>query len=156
MRFYTHILFSILVGLLIIKNNVIVHEQFNEVVFLIMIILAGTLPDLDEPHSKIGKKVPLISWPAKLLLRHRGIIHSLWIPLVSYLIISPFSSIIATGISIGYLSHLVLDALTPAGITPFWPIPWKIRGPIKTGALVEHILALTLLMIDMFLILNSI
>jgi membrane-bound metal-dependent hydrolase YbcI (DUF457 family) len=49
--------------------------------------------------------------------------------------------------SIGFLSHLVSDALTKDGIEPLWPIKKaKFNGPIKNGSIWEYILILAMLM----------
>ncbi|MCX6774878.1 MAG: hypothetical protein NTY99_02190, partial [DPANN group archaeon] len=46
----------------------------------------------------------------------------------------------------GYGSHLIADAMTPFGIAPLHPLSkFEIKGPVKTGGIVEHILAAIIL-----------
>lgn len=110
--------------------------------------MAGALlPDLDHPSSWAGRRLWPISKPLSMVLGHRGATHSLLAVLGSLMILnvstpsSPLSGMIEP-ITVGYLSHLAGDALTPAGIPLLWP--WKRRFglPIcSTGGLLEIILA---------------
>ena len=43
----------------------------------------------------------------------------------------------AAAVGAGWLSHLVLDGLTPEGVAPLWPLPWRVHGPISTGGALE-------------------
>ena len=109
--------------------------------FMIAGALIGSIyPDLDEPNSIFGSRVKPLSWLAKIFLGHRGIIHT---PLncavitgLLYLIhikygpdiiktidynTLPWVLFIAQGFCAGYLSHLLLDTLTPQGIMLLYP-----------------------------------
>jgi membrane-bound metal-dependent hydrolase YbcI (DUF457 family) len=37
-------------------------------------------------------------------------------------------------LALGFATHLALDALTPGGIRPLWPLGWTVRGPVRTGS----------------------
>ena len=82
-------------------------------------------------------------WPLsafiEFILKHRGVVHSIWIPLIFYYLMNPLSHNIALGFVVGYVSHLFLDALTIQGVTFIYPFKSKIRGFIKTGGVVEKI-----------------
>jgi membrane-bound metal-dependent hydrolase YbcI (DUF457 family) len=83
---------------------------------------------------------------------HRTLLHNIWIVILLTAIsgyIYNWSLIIMIGISIGILSHLILDSLTKMGIYWLWPygderiygerrfyISWK----IVTGSNIEKIL----------------
>ncbi len=41
----------------------------------------------------------------------------------------------------GWLSHLALDGLTPHGVAPLWPLPWRAHGPVATGGPLEWLVA---------------
>ncbi|SPW32689.1 Inner membrane protein ydjM [Edwardsiella tarda] len=48
---------------------------------------------------------------------------------------------------IGYLSHLLADMLTPAGVPLLWPIRWRFRLPLlvtRQGNQLERVLCLAL------------
>ena len=74
-------------------------------------IIGSTLPDIDQ----------------KLGTTHRGLTHALWIPaILAFLSFRTFRTDIwifaATfGLLVGYLSHLVGDAFSSAGIAWFYP-----------------------------------
>lgn len=103
---------------------------------------SALLPDIDCPDSTVGKLVKPLSWLIKTILGHRTVFHSFWIPLALYLLPAPYNIPIA----LGYLSHLLLDALTPEGIIPFWPVPFKFSLPlVRTGSFIETIVSLVLI-----------
>lgn len=79
---------------------------------LLVVIFASLLPDADIRKSPMGKVLPL--W---LFFNHRGFTHT--IPctlLLTYLAYWLTDWNIALSFFIGYMSHLMLDALTPMGI----------------------------------------
>ena len=53
----------------------------------------------------------------------------------------------ALAVLAGWVSHLALDALTPHGVSPLWPAPWRLRGPIATGGVLEWVMAAGLLVL---------
>lgn len=82
--------------------------------------IGGLLPDVDHRKSILGRWG--LWW---LIFKHRGFTHSLlcWM-IVTILTANFLPSIWAVGISIGYLSHLVLDFKVPW----LWPKRRKRRG----------------------------
>lgn len=91
--------------------------------------VGGLLPDLDHPESALGRRLRLISVPLSALVGHRGVTHSLLaiVVLLGCLIVvttQPVYSPLAWSVAplcVGYLSHLVGDALTPSGVPLLWP-----------------------------------
>ncbi|MBO0745105.1 MAG: metal-dependent hydrolase [Candidatus Dormibacteraeota bacterium] len=80
-------------------------------------VLGSLLPDLDSPHSTVGR------W-LHLPLRHRGPLHSLLAAaiaaLVAWLVLRGPWRLAAVGLAIGYVAHLLADSLT--GRVPLlWP-----------------------------------
>jgi len=120
---------------------------------------AGALsPDLDEPTASAWKKIRGGSTFGKLLApilgSHRMISHSLLgTLLVGYLLkllLEAMSGVLLVDMTIvwwafmiGYISHLISDAVTKEGIPLFFPIPINIGIPpfsslrIKSGGLIE-------------------
>lgn len=94
---------------------------------LIATLLAARLPDLDQ-------RIPFVP--------HRGPTHTLWfagfaamgsIGLVLHVAPDPAVThvlLAAAAPVVGVLSHLVADALTPAGVKPLWPF---LPTPISFG-----------------------
>lgn len=77
---------------------------------------AGSLlPDCDSRHALAGRRMmPL--W--LLRVKHRSRVTHSWIP-VAFLTIITVCFGWNWGLVIGYMSHLLLDSTTPAGI-PIW------------------------------------
>lgn len=80
---------------------------------------------------------------------HRKIFHNIWFLMILLFVLYNlgFDKIVAIIFSIGFMSHLIADALTHNGIMPLWPLKRpKFNGPIKTGGVGEYLLILVLLM----------
>lgn len=109
------------------------------------VVLGAVLPDIDEPRSYIGLKIPIIPNIIKMIFGHRGITHSLLavgcVFLLSFLMKNNF----VFGIAIGYLLHIVGDTFSKSGVKWFNPFSNKsIRLPgglgYKTGGAIEYII----------------
>lgn len=88
-------------------------------------VIGSLFPDIDTPTSAVGRKIPLFSLIAG---GHRGWTHSLMgLILFSAPLLSVFNTEIALAFAAGYISHLLLDMLNPAGVRIFWPIPLTLR-----------------------------
>lgn len=122
--------------------------------------LGGLMPDIDHPNSTISRmrvgfpyklalwlKMPFlakfrvrlfkpISWLIHFIFGHRGATHTLWLLLLSTLLLfipslylnsdsgaRPLYLLFVFGYAIGYFSHLFLDSLTPSGTPMLWPWP---------------------------------
>lgn len=99
-------------------------------------VLGSLLPDLDHTGSTLGKKLKFISYPLSRAFGHRGFVHSPLLCLaIGILLHSFYFSVpstfqpvylgISLGITVGYASHLFLDALTVSGIPALSPISKK-------------------------------
>ena len=113
---------------------------------------AALLPDIDEPRSSLGSRVPVASWAIHGLFGHRGVTHTLLFAVLAacggwavapYLVLAP--SLAASAAFLGAASHVLLDSLTPSGTEPLWPVvKTRVAGPISTGTLLEYPLSLLL------------
>lgn len=109
---------------------------------------AALLPDLDSPHSKLGRIVLPASWATQKIIGHRGPLHSLLAAVIVALLAVttiPFTHTMIWFYAIiaGYVSHLLLDALNPQGVPFFWPLPIRVRIPIaRTGGIIERLLVM--------------
>ena len=104
-------------------------------------LLGSVLPDIDHPTSTIGRLVPWISKPIERRFGHRSITHSalgtVVAAIVFLLIVSISITVMQKGVlgfipdilrltaafTLGYVSHIVLDMLTPRGVELLWPNP---------------------------------
>ena len=88
----------------------------------------GLMPDIDHPHSALGRRIPFISIPLSHLVGHRGVTHSL-LAVIAILVLLPVAAftmdtritMMVAPMCIGYLSHIAGDALTPSGVPLLWP-----------------------------------
>lgn len=118
--------------------------------------LGALLPDIDSPYSKSGRTSVLVSSALNTIVGHRGFFHSV-LGLVavtgliafiswSWLPVGFVSQTLIPLLGAGYLSHLLLDALTPGGVPLLWPYRLNFRIPIvKTGSLLERLVVLPVL-----------
>ena len=111
--------------------------------------MGGLMPDLDHPKSVLGRRLPFISLPLSSLFGHRGFTHSLIMVVLmfvglAYVTAHPDYSIgrwMVMPLCVGYLSHILGDALTPSGVPLFYPKKttyslnlFKTRSPLETVA----------------------
>lgn len=145
MLFRTHLAFSFLIGLVSIDH----FKISNNILFLIVFLFFSLIPDLDDYSSKISRKLKPLAFIIKFLFKHRGFLHSIYLPfMVSLLFFIINKRLIGLAVILGYLSHLVLDSLTIAGTRPLYPIiNKKIKGFIKVGSLVENIIFIILVLL---------
>ena len=107
----THIVFSVLLGTTLGAPTW----------WLKWLAIGSLLPDLDQPQSIVGKMVYPISSRINKLFGHRGLMHSMlvWIPLT----IIGLNYFKPLGIlSIGAMTHSIIDCMTITGVqlcTPF-------------------------------------
>ncbi len=151
MRFYTHFVFGMLCTLIIFKF----FTPNSYSLFAVSVFLGLLFPDIDNASSKLGKKVKPVSWILQHTVGHRGIFHSLLLGLTLSYFLLQFSTDASIGFIIGYLSHMLLDSLTPAGIMWFFPFSViKARGKIKTGSITEYIMLVLLIGLILLLFLH--
>lgn len=128
-----------------------------------MLLVASLLPDVDSDESSIrqatgtarhrGVGGRLVSFVIKLLGGHRGAFtHSLlaWAFATFWVGVYFHGNMLMVAFGIGYLSHLLADALTVQGVPLLWPIigrrisflPHAIA--IRTGGVVEQVVVIGL------------
>lgn len=120
--------------------------------------IAALLPDLDDPNSRVGRMVPVIPRLIKTTIGHRGALHSLLGAICFTFITSAvlqhwntqayvyyqFVSVI----TVGYVSHLIADSLTPRGVPWLWPVGKHFGLPIiQTGGFMERMVVFPSLLV---------
>ena len=148
MMFITHIGFALLLGLLAVKFSFL---PVNKYLLIATIIFASLLPDIDSGTSLIGRRFKL----ASLFFKHRGMIHSLLFMIgfsaLFFLLTKNLYYFLA--LAAGYLSHLLLDSMTPSGVALFWPRKNRSRGRFKTTGLFDVALLIVFVALDILLLL---
>ena len=115
--------------------------------------VASLLPDIDEPGSMLSRRIPVI--PSLIsVLGHRTITHSLLGLFLFSIPIFLFLKEYVLVFMFAYLSHLVLDTLTPMGVPWLWPVITKrFSLPVmRTGGIVEGIFVVTFLIGSYYLL----
>jgi len=142
MMYYTHLALGLLASLL--TFNFLNIE--NKILFVAIALFFSLFPDIDESRSKIGRKNKLISKIINFFFGHRGFIHTIYVPLIIFVLFNLINVEFAYATLIGYFSHLFGDALTKAGIRPLYPLlNIRINGFLKTGSFSEKLIFLTFL-----------
>jgi len=150
MMYYTHLAFGFLIALLSIE----LFDIQNKLIFILIGVFFSIFPDIDERKSKIGRKYKFTSAIINFIFGHRGFFHSIYIPLILYLIFYYINNEIGIAILAGYFSHLFMDAMTKNGIRPLYPfVNKRINGPIKTNSLLEKVLFLMLILLILYFLL---
>jgi inner membrane protein len=140
----THFLAGLVVGIFLIQYFTI----SQPILFLLIFLISTILPDIDTPHSKIGRKVLPLSYMLNLIFGHRGFLHSIWIPLgvvaLSFYLGSQFIGLTFFG---GYVLHLIVDTLTIGGVKWLGPVGGKVKGLFPTGGFSEAVIFSILLIL---------
>ncbi|MBN2459666.1 metal-dependent hydrolase [Candidatus Woesearchaeota archaeon] len=147
MMFITHISLGLLLGLIIVKSTAL---PVSQSLFIGAIILGSLFPDIDSATSFIGKRMKLVS----LFFKHRGAIHSLPVMAACTMLffIITGNAYYTMAFLLGYLSHLLIDSLTPMGVAWMWPSKKRIRGALRTTGIFDFLLLLFFTALDLALI----
>jgi inner membrane protein len=138
MMAHSHLIFGVAVWT---AAGVVVGGHAGGSIDLGLVAIGSLLPDIDDPSSWFGRRLPFISWPLAALVGHRGVTHS-GLALAAWMagIWASGSTLWLGPLAIGYLSHLLGDCLTPSGIPLFWPSRSRFRVPLfRTNSLAEHL-----------------
>ena len=121
----------------------------DSLMVLTFLIIGSLLPDIDHPRTFFIQQLYLFKHSKRLgkFVMHRGILHSIlatliatavvWVIAVSY----HLETLAVMCFFLGFISHLAIDSLNPAGIR--WLQPFskaKIKGEIRTGSALEKFL----------------
>ena len=135
MLYKTHLAFGVLSALLVMPFV----STANKYLFFFFVLVGSLLPDVDTPHSKFGRKLGVISKFFAAVAGHRTIFHSLLFAIlipgvVWYFVSKPYG----VALFIGYLSHLMMDAITKSGINFLHPFATlRVKGFVETGSVTE-------------------
>ena len=151
MMLRTHAAFALLIGMLSLKYLNVPSTFF----FLAMVCIASMLADIDSSNSKIGRKLPALSWFIERAFGHRNFFHSIF-PLIAVAVILFYFldwNVAGAAFLIGYGSHLFTDSFTRMGVGIFHPFYRKrITGFIRTGSLTEYFIFFLLLALNLMII----
>lgn len=115
--------------------------------YLALAVAGSLLPDIDHPHSWIGRRTRPVSTAIARALGHRGLTHSAVavVGLVVLLLHAGLRQGPVSALAVGYLSHLAADMLTPRGLRLAWPLQRSWGLPLcRTGSPMETIIVIAL------------
>lgn len=127
----THLALGLLAGVLVAK-----YYGISMPVVVLVSMISSILPDIDHKSSLITRILVL---PRLLPLKHRGMLHSLAVPIIGFIVLYRLGTAYAIAFFIGYLSHLVGDAVTKEGVNFLYPLQLRIAGPVRTGGMLETV-----------------
>ncbi len=105
-------------------------------------LLGSLLPDIDHPKSWLGRRVRPMSSVIAAALGHRGVTHSaLAVAACAWGLHRGAPRWIVDPLTVGYLSHLAADLLTPRGLRLAWPLRTTWAFPLcNTGSPFEPLI----------------
>lgn len=156
MTFRSHIALGAIGGLLVAQIPAIHNVSPNFYAqYLPFIVLGSIFPDIDEPRSFIGRKLPGISHLVSLTFTHRGFTHFLICPILLAVLAGFFldqGRFYIYALSFGMFMHQIGDMITKSGI-PYYFYPFKLKAVLlpkklrfKTGGMIEWVIFLFLLL----------
>lgn len=97
----------------------------TDILILSASTMAGSLlPDIDHPQSVIGRRLPITSGFLHKSVGHRSLTHSIFFLIATFLLpVLLDYPLIGIGLSLGTLSHILLDLLCiGSGVAFLYPI----------------------------------
>lgn len=129
----------------------------DQVLFVIIACFFSVFPDIDSSKSRIGRKAGIISDGIEFLFRHRGIVHSVFVPMLAFLaLILVGMDVLGIAVVLGYGSHLLLDMLTKQGVMPFYPLIRKsVNGLFKADGVMNTLLFFVFLALSGYVLIKG-
>ncbi len=120
-----------------------------EVMAISGLTLGALLPDIDEPRSFVGKRIPFLPHVINKIFGHRGMTHSLIAILLMFGIYLLCSNIFTLMLVLGYFLHVLEDTFSVSGIA--WLLPFSDRKLAfklyKTGGISENLIFIIMLVV---------
>ncbi|HLI06648.1 MAG TPA: metal-dependent hydrolase [Ktedonobacteraceae bacterium] len=160
---------------LMMTSTVSVTLLVKKIVFYSMVALGSLLPDIDNAHSTLGRKLGWVSKSIQHVAGHRTLFHSLLglalgsllalglEQLVVYLLAMRGLTIPALfirgehlvfiSVLFGCIMHIAADALTEGGVPLFWPYPKRYGFPpnprwrFRTGTWPEFVIVYSFMLL---------
>lgn len=135
-NYKTHIVGGLAFGYIAFNNIDILSVDINVSTNLLIasggLIFGSLFPDIDKHNSYLSKKLKPLSMITSKVLKHREFTHSIVgtiiMSLIMNILLNGFDlateviNILSLSFTIGIISHIFLDMLTPAGVVLFYPL----------------------------------
>jgi len=136
MKSFTHLSLGLLLGVFLWNNDPLI---------IFAVVFGSLFPDVDYPFSLIGRLSQPLSFWIHEEFGHRTITHSLTYVLINSLFGLILKNFYFQYISLGILSHLLLDLLTNQGVMLLWPLQTRfilLDGELVTGSKTDYFLGI--------------
>lgn len=93
-------------------------------------MFGSVFPDIDQPKSKIGQQIPILSKLMRGTFGHRGFCHSLLFLLILHFLVVrflPSMAFYSLVFCLGASTHLFFDMFNSPGVPLFWPVKIRVR-----------------------------
>ena len=93
-------------------------------------MFGSVFPDIDQPKSKIGQQIPILSKLMRGTFGHRGFCHSLLFLLILHFLVVrflPSMAFYSLVFCLGAATHLFFDMFNSPGVPLFWPVKIRVR-----------------------------
>lgn len=136
MTYRTHILGGIAVGALVTtaaeQGCLGLASLSTPAIFgtFVSAMFGSVFPDIDQPKSKMGQQIPVVSRLMRGTFGHRGFCHSLLFLLILYFLVVyflPSMSYYSIVFCLGSATHLFFDMFNSPGVPLFWPVKIRVR-----------------------------
>lgn len=132
-------------------------------IFLFVLLWAAFKLDIAlSALVAVGSVFPDLDYRKGLTVYHRKLAHNIWVMLLASIIIALVANSIEFGMAfaLGFMSHILIDALTPMGVYPLYPLksshPYFLVGgkaKITTGSRGEKIFQAVIVIAIVFVLL---
>jgi len=93
-------------------------------------MFGSVFPDIDQPKSKMGQQIPILSKLMRGTFGHRGFCHSLLFLLILHFLVVrflPSMAFYSLVFCLGASTHLFFDMFNSPGVPLFWPVKIRVR-----------------------------
>ena len=157
MNHITHTIGGIGAGLLLVTATGCGLGEAAQTAVMAGAVIGSLFPDIDHSKSYISHKVPIASFAASTVFKHRGFLHSPLFVILASVILTAGSKDFFYGVQLqiasqflagflsGMLSHIILDTFNKQGIPWLWPYKKRFRMlSIRTDSMMETAFAIAL------------
>ena len=157
MNYITHTIGGVGAGLLVIAATSYGSGEVAQAAVMSGAVIGSLFPDIDHSKSYISHKVPIASFAASTVFKHRDFLHSPLFIILAGAFLTAGSKALLSGVQLqlasqflagflsGMLSHIILDTFNKQGIPWLWPLKKRFRLlPIRTDSMMETAFAIAL------------
>ncbi len=143
----------VLMGLVVYLATSPFFAYGSDLGFFLMMMLGALLPDIDEEKSIINRWSGIVGQVVGKIFPHRGFLHSLLFFFILYVLCAYFWNYqYGIALLLGYLAHILADGISLRGVRVFYPLRFKIKGPMKVGGPLEKMITVLLFLVIIKLI----